>query len=166
MSPRVLSSIAAALCLAGCASQSLAAPCAPKSPENIGARPRPTQPLRIAAAGGPVTLQVELADDDAERSQGLMCRRTMGPNHGMLFDFKSSRPVYFWMRNTLISLDMIFIGADGRIVAIAPQTVPLSEAPVGPGVPVLAVLELAAGRAAALGVRPGDRVSHPIFSRR
>ena len=83
----------------------------------------------------------------------------------MLFDFKTARPVFFWMRNTVLPLDMIFIGPDGRILAIAAHTTPWSDAPVGPGnIPVLAVLEVNAGRSEALGIRPGDRVRHRIFS--
>lgn len=111
-------------------------------------------------------MQVEIADTEAERSQGLMCRRTMAPDHGMLFDFQSEKPVYFWMKNTILPLDMIFVASDGRIVAIAPNTTPFSVAPVGPGAPVQAVLELNAGRAAALGIAPGDRLKHRIFARR
>jgi uncharacterized membrane protein (UPF0127 family) len=140
------------------------AACAPTTPEAKRAKPGSVERLDIATARGPVRLQVEIADTEAERAQGLMCRRSMAPDRGMLFDFKTSRPVYFWMKNTLIPLDMVFIDQDGRIVAVAANTTPLSTDPVGPGAPVLAVLELAAGRAAALGIAPGDRMKHRIFS--
>lgn len=132
-------------------------------PEARKARPGPSEPLEIVSAKGPVKLEVEYADTESERAQGLMCRTVMAPDHGMLFDFKSPTPVYFWMKNTYLPLDMVFIDQGGEIVAIAPNTTPLSEAPVGPGVPVLGVLELNAGRAEALGLRPGDRVRHRIF---
>ena len=81
----------------------------------------------------------------------------------MLFDFKRAQPVAFWMKNTLIPLDMVFIGADGRIVSIARNAVPMSEAPVPSGGPVLGVLEIAGGRAAQIGAEPGDRVRDRIF---
>ena len=169
---RLLVVLLAAAVLSACGSDRIEArpvvsgPCSPTSPEAKRAKPGPVQPLDVATARGVVRLQVELADTEAERAQGLMCRRSMAPDRGMLFDFKTSKSVYFWMKNTLIPLDMVFVAEDGRIVAIAPNTTPLSEAPVGPGAPVLAVLELAAGRAAALGIRPGDKIKHPIFSTR
>ena len=125
----------------------------------------PLEPLAIVTHDGRIPFKVELADNEAERERGLMFRRAMPSDQGMLFDFKTPRPVYFWMKNTYLPLDMVFIARDGRIVAIAANTTPLSEAPVGPGVPVMAVLELNAGRAAALGILPGDRVEHRIFTR-
>lgn len=128
--------------------------------------PGPREPLTIVTDGQPAAFQVELADDDAARQQGLMFRRSMAPDNGMLFDFRQEKEAYFWMRNTYIPLDMIFIAGDGRIVAVATNTKPLDESPVGPGVPVRAVLELNAGRAEALGVRPGQMVRHRIFPAR
>jgi uncharacterized protein len=92
-----------------------------------------------------------------------MFRRSMSPDHGMLFDFIREKEAFFWMRNTYIPLDILFIAADGRIVAIAANTKPLDESPVGPGSPVRAVLEIGAGRAEVLGIRPGDKVTHRIF---
>ncbi len=169
---RVLTGLLAAALLSACAAEAVdarpaqAAGCAPSAPEARRAVAGPVERLDIATARGSVRLQVEIADTEAERSQGLMCRSAMAADHGMLFDFKAEKPVYFWMKNTILPLDMLFVAADGRIVAIAPQTTPFSEDPVGPGVPVLAVLELNAGRAAALGIAPGDRISHRIFTRR
>lgn len=126
--------------------------------------PGPRETMTIATAGGIRTFQVEIADTEAERAQGLMYRRSMGPDDGMLFDFQSEKQNYFWMKNTYIPLDMLFISQDGTIAAIASDTTPLSEDPVGPGVPTLAVLELNAGRAAELGIRPGDKARHRIFT--
>jgi uncharacterized membrane protein (UPF0127 family) len=119
--------------------------------------------LEIVTDKGPVRLQVEVARNDSQREIGLMFRRTMAPNHGMLFDFKKAQPVYFWMKNTYLPLDMLFIDAPGRVVAIAANATPFSETPIGPGVPVLGVLELNAGRAAQLGIKAGDVVRHRIF---
>ena len=117
----------------------------------------------IETSAGPVTFVVELADDEAERARGLMFRESLAPNAGMLFDFKREQPVSFWMRNTLISLDMFFIKADGRIAHIARRAVPLSERAIPSPEPVLAVLETNAGVADGFGIKPGDIVRHPIF---
>lgn len=136
------------------------------APSQIWAKTPPTlEPLEIITARGPVRFQVEIAADDASRAQGLMHRRSLAPDRGMLFDFHTPRPVSFWMRNTYISLDMIFIRADGHILSIARNTVPLSEEGVPSGGPVRAVLELVGGRAAQIGALPGDRVVHRIFPR-
>ena len=121
------------------------------------------EPLAILTSRGPVTCQVEVAADDAARAQGLMYRKSLAPDRGMLFDFHTPRPVAFWMRNTYISLDMIFIRADGRILSIARNTTPLSDEGVPSGGAVRAVLELVGGRAAEIGALPGDRVRHRIF---
>jgi uncharacterized membrane protein (UPF0127 family) len=102
---------------------------------------------------------VEVARTGAQQEQGLMNRRSLAPDAGMLFPFDPPRPPSFWMRNTLIPLDMIFIRPDGAIARIAANTVPLSERPVGVPEPMTAVLELRGGRAAELGIREGDRVS-------
>ncbi|MBE7244272.1 hypothetical protein MHIMP23_15190 [Methylobacterium hispanicum] len=101
--------------------------------------------------------------NDAERARGLMFRRSMAPNHGMLFDFERVEPVAMWMKNTYLPLDMLFIRADGTVARVAADTEPLSTATILSGEPVLAVLELNAGTAARLGIRPGDRVDHPLF---
>jgi uncharacterized membrane protein (UPF0127 family) len=85
----------------------------------------------------------------------------MAPDHGMLFDMGETRPAGFWMRNTLVSLDIIFIGADGRVRTIATDAVPLSEDVIESGVPIRFVLELVAGTARRIGLEPGDTVRHP-----
>jgi hypothetical protein len=107
---------------------------------------------------------VEVADDDAERRTGLMYRESLADNAGMIFDFKEDAPQSMWMKNTLIPLDMAFIDGSGRIVEIAAMTTPRSLTPVRSGAPARAVLEVAGGRLAAIGAKPGDRVEHPIFS--
>jgi uncharacterized membrane protein (UPF0127 family) len=120
--------------------------------------------LVINSASGVHRFQVELADTPERRSLGLMHRRSMPANAGMLFDFKSDEPVAMWMRNTIIPLDMLFIARDGRVVNIAERTVPFSETGIPSKGPVRAVLELNAGTASRLGIKPGDRVTHPIFA--
>lgn len=106
---------------------------------------------------------VELALTPEQRQWGLMFRDQLDDDEGMLFDFQRTQPVTMWMRNTLISLDMLFIDADGRIRRIAARTAPLSDATIPSGQPVRAVLELRGGRAAELDIEAGDRVIHPLF---
>lgn len=116
--------------------------------------------LTIASGGGSThAFTVEVARTGAQQEQGLMNRRALAPDAGMLFPFDPPRAASFWMRNTLIPLDMIFIKPDGTIARIAANTVPLSETPVGVPEAMTAVLELRGGRAAELGIREGDRVS-------
>lgn len=122
--------------------------------------------LSIVTQGGQrQNFQVEVARNDADRAQGLMYRRSMAPDRGMLFDFGRVEPVSMWMQNTYLSLDMLFVRPDGTIARIAANTEPLSTRTIPSGEPVLAVLELNAGTAAKLGIKPGDRIEHPIFKR-
>ncbi|MBM3490382.1 MAG: DUF192 domain-containing protein [Alphaproteobacteria bacterium] len=132
--------------------------------------------LAAARAGGADTavvvgerarhvFRVELADTDAKRQRGLMYRRELAEDAGMLFHFERVAPVSFWMKNTYLSLDMLFLAGDGRIVHIHERAVPESERPIAPPQPVLAVLEVLGGTAQRLGIKVGDRVDHPIFVR-
>jgi uncharacterized protein len=121
------------------------------------------QTLEIVTRGGVHTFAVELAATDEERGRGLMHRRELPEGTGMLFDFKRDLNVTMWMKNTFIPLDMIFIRSDGRIHRIAENTVPESEQIIAAGASVRAVLEVIGGTARKLGIRPGDRVAHPIF---
>ena len=122
-----------------------------------------TEPLTIQSKAGAHRFAVEVMRSDADRSRGLMFRRSMPADHGMLFDFERVEPVSMWMKNTYLPLDMLFIRADGTVARIAADTEPLSTAIIPSGEPVLAVLELNAGTAAKLGLRPGDRVEHALF---
>jgi uncharacterized protein len=122
-----------------------------------------TSQLAIESASGTLTFEVELAITPEQRRQGLMFRESLDADQGMLFDFGDTGPVTMWMRNTLISLDMLFIDAAGRIARIVADTEPLSDATIGSGGPVRAVLELPAGTSADLGIAVGDHVVHPIF---
>jgi uncharacterized membrane protein (UPF0127 family) len=121
------------------------------------------EPLEVMTATGKHHFKVEVVDTDQSREKGLMCRKTMAPDRGMLFDFKKADPVAFWMKNTILSLDMLFIGADGRIVSIARNATPFDETPIPSGGPVLGVLEINAGVAEKDGMEPGDKVMARIF---
>ena len=125
-----------------------------------------TQTLEIASKTGVHAFSVEIADTEPEREKGLMFRKELPEGHGMLFDFHREQEVGFWMQNTYISLDMIFIRGDGRILRIAENTEPLSTRIIPSGGPVRAVLEVIAGTAEKLGIAPGDRVASPIFNAR
>jgi uncharacterized membrane protein (UPF0127 family) len=106
---------------------------------------------------------VELAVKPNEQARGLMFRRQLPADHGMLFVYPRSGEIQMWMKNTLIPLDMIFIARDGTIARIAERTVPLSLQTIAAGEPVLAVLEVNGGTASRLGIGPGDRVLHRAF---
>ena len=114
--------------------------------------------LDVVTTAGIHHFKVEVADTFSTRERGLMYRKSLAADRGMLFDFKQAQPVSFWMKNTLIPLDMVFIGADGRIVSIARNATPMSETPIASAGPVLDVLELRGGRAAEIEAAPGDRV--------
>ena len=139
------------------------AACQP-SPSSAGAIERSPAgldqvPLTVTASGGQVhRFIVEVARTPEEQAQGLMNRQSLGPDRGMVFPYEYPQPVAFWMKNTLIPLDIIFIAPGGRILRIEANTVPLSLEPVGSGEPVEAVLEIAGGRAAELGIAAGDKV--------
>lgn len=136
-----------------------AASCAPGKPGGAA-----IETLTIETATGARKFQVEIADTDEERRIGLMHRTQMAENAGMLFDFRHDVSEHsMWMKNTLIPLDMAFIAADGRIARIAADTTPMSLVSISSGEPVAAVLEVNAGRFAALGVKEGDYVRHSFF---
>ena len=123
----------------------------------------PTAPLTIQTASGPHPFTVELATSPAQMMQGLMFRRSLAPDAGMLFDYQAPSMASMWMKNTLIPLDMLFVDATGHIVNIHERAVPGSLDPIAAAAPVRAVIELNGGTAARLGIRPGDRVIYPIF---
>jgi len=119
--------------------------------------------LEIATASGSHAFQVEIAKDDASRERGLMDRRYMAPDRGMLFEFNREAPVSFWMKNTYIPLDMVFISRAGVVTHIVANAEPLSQRVIPSGGPCAAVLELNGGTAAAIGLKVGDKVRHPFF---
>jgi len=119
-------------------------------------------PLSITTAAGKTHhFTVEVARTAEEQAQGLMNRQSLGPDRGMIFPMDPPRDASFWMKNTLIPLDLIFVRADGTIARIEENAVPLSLEPIMSMEPVGAVLELAGGRSAELGIRTGDRVNWP-----
>jgi uncharacterized membrane protein (UPF0127 family) len=126
---------------------------------------KPLEPLQLRTDKGPLSFLVEVADSDVEREYGLMCRKAMAPDRGMLFIFPRAEQQAFWMRNTLIPLDIIYIGADGKVVSITRNARPLDESPLPSAGPARFVLELAGGRAAQIGLLPGDRVLHRAMPR-
>jgi hypothetical protein len=128
------------------------------------AQPAGQQTLEIASKTGVHAFAVEIADTEPEREKGLMFRKDLPEGSGMLFDFHREQEVGFWMQNTYVPLDMIFIRGDGRILRIAENTEPLSTRIIPSNGPVRAVLEVIAGTAEKLGIAPGDRVASPIFN--
>ncbi len=117
-------------------------------------------PLTVTTTSGKThRFTVEIARTEAEQAQGLMNRETLAADRGMVFPYDPPRPASFWMKNTLIPLDIIFIRADGTVARIEANTVPLSLDPVVSGEPIGTVLELAGGRAAELGITPGAKVA-------
>jgi uncharacterized protein len=121
--------------------------------------------LEIASKTGVHVFSVEIADTEAARAKGLMFRKNLPEGQGMLFDFQREQEVSFWMKNTYIPLDMIFIEGSGRISRIVENAKPLSTALIPSEGPVLAVLEVSGGTTRRLGIRPGDSVAFPIFRR-
>jgi uncharacterized membrane protein (UPF0127 family) len=122
-----------------------------------------TSELTIVSTTGPHRFTVEVAQTPEQMEQGLMFRRTMPPDAGMLFIYNTPTVATMWMRNTLIPLDMLFVDGQGRIVNIHQRAVPQTLDVIAAGAPVRAVIELNGGTAARLGIAPGDRVQHPIF---
>jgi uncharacterized membrane protein (UPF0127 family) len=125
--------------------------------------PARLEALEIVTGKGRVRFQVEIAATPAQQKRGLMFRESLAPDRGMLFTYAKPRPAAFWMKNTLIPLDIIYIAPNGRVLSIARNARPHDETPIASGGMVLGVLEIAGGRAAQLGVLPGDRVMHRIF---
>lgn len=121
-------------------------------------------PLEIVTKSGVQVFSVELAATEDEKTTGLMYRKELPDGKGMLFDFSPEQQVSMWMKNTYISLDMIFIRPDGRVLRIAENTEPLSTKIIPSGGPAKAVLEVIAGTARKYGIQPGDRIAHPLFN--
>ena len=121
--------------------------------------------IEIVTRTGVHAFSVELATNAAERAVGLMNRKELPEGRGMLFDFHDDQPVQFWMHNTYIPLDMIFIAGDGRVVRVAENAKPMSDDLIPSGRPVRAVLEVIGGTARKFGIAPGDRVSGAFFGK-
>lgn len=128
-----------------------------------GATALPMTTISVDAGKSAHAFKVEVAGDHASQEKGLMYRKKMAPDVGMIFDFHQDVMTSFWMKNTILPLDIIFIRSDGTISSIAADAVPMSETPIPSSEPVRAVLELNAGRSAALGIVPGAKVHAAIF---
>jgi uncharacterized membrane protein (UPF0127 family) len=124
------------------------------------------EPLTLITKTGRHDIQVEVMRTEDERARGMMFRTALADDRGMLFDQGGESVANFWMKNTYISLDMVFIRADGTVHRIEEKAERLSTQTVSSGAPVAAVLELAAGNAARLGLVAGDKVEHPLFKPR
>jgi uncharacterized membrane protein (UPF0127 family) len=121
------------------------------------------EPLTLVTASGEHKFEVEIAKTVDQRAKGLMYRRFMPEDRGMLFEFETNAPVAFWMENTYISLDMVFISPDGTVTHIAANAEPLSQAVIPSGGPCIGVLEINAGVAAKIGLAVGDKVRAAFF---
>ena len=146
---------ASLIALALIAACSPARQAAPQTAEQHAA----TLPLVIRTASGAHRFNVEVARTPAEQARGLMFRRSLPDDGGMLFPMEPPRTASFWMKDTLIPLDILFVHTDGSIAFMKAQAQPYDRTPVSAGVPVAAVLELRGGRAAELGISEGDRVN-------
>jgi hypothetical protein len=124
----------------------------------------PTEMISIETPQGAHAFHVEIAADRPSQERGLMYRREMAPDAGMLFDLHQSEQISFWMKNTYLPLDMVFIRADGTVSSVEPNAIPFSTASIPSQEPVRAVLELNGGRASEVGIRPGARVHAAIFT--
>jgi len=164
MNRRILLAIAAIVVIVGALGFYLGMP--QSAADQAMRLPLDPAPLVVETAGGERSFTIEVADDDSERSAGLMFREAMDDDHGMLFVFSETRPVGFWMKNTPMPLDLVFIGEDGKVVDVLPGE-PFSEALISPGttVPVRYVLELKRGIAEKAGIADGSAIRHPVIAR-
>lgn len=129
----------------------------------VVADPLAVEPLQIVTASGTHVLRVEVARTAEEQEKGLMFRRSLPNDGGMLFNAQSEQEISMWMKNTYIPLDMIFVSEKGRVISVAHDAKPMSETIISSGAPAYAVIEVNAGTAKKLSVRVGDLVRHPIF---
>jgi len=123
----------------------------------------PVEQVVVTTDQGDITFATEIATSDETRSRGLMFRRSMGEREAMMFYWQDPRVVSMWMRNTYIPLDMLFVAADGIVVHVESNTVPHSLDVISAGREVSAVMEIVAGSAAKLGIKPGTRLIHRFF---
>jgi len=136
----------------------LAMPAAATEPPHFA-----TSEVTVVTEKGRFRFTVEMAVNDHQRAEGLMNRRQLAANAGMLFDFRRPQPVAMWMKNTYLPLDMVFIDNQGRVINIGRDTVPHSLRAIMSAAPARAVLEVGAGTAERLGLKPGDQIIHAVF---
>ena len=125
----------------------------------------PLEELTVQTGAGSFRFEIEIADTPLERQIGLMNRKSMPLNHGMLFDFQRTRVIEMWMKNTFIPLDMVFVKADGIVTHIERNTTPHSLQIISSQQPASHVLELNAGIANQIGLKPGHKLNHPLFTK-
>jgi hypothetical protein len=146
-----LAALAAGLCLS-----------APAYAQDCGMLPSlhrlKVEDMTLLTARGPVKLKTELALTSVEQERGLMCRKSVPNDHAMLFVFTPAQPVAFWMKNTLVPLDMLFVDANGRVFKVVRKAPPLSLEPIPSDGLTVGVIEIGGGRADAMGIEPGDKV--------
>jgi uncharacterized membrane protein (UPF0127 family) len=128
--------------------------------QGAAAQTFPKRELVIGSSGGPRHFTVEVATTDEQRERGLMFRQDMAPDAGMLFLYPAPREITMWMENTVLPLDMIFFGSDGKIIRIAERTVPFSTAVIASEGDARGVVEVNGGTAERLGIRVGDKVEY------
>ncbi|MCC6920911.1 MAG: DUF192 domain-containing protein [Alphaproteobacteria bacterium] len=117
----------------------------------------------IETKTGVYAFDIEIADDEAERSRGLMYRTAMAPDAGMIFEYDAPQQINIWMKNTVLPLDIVYVGANGRVINVAPNAKPYSLDLIPSDGPALAAIEFNAGTAARIGLAPGDTVRSPFF---
>ena len=130
----------------------------------LNAASLPVEPVAIVTSSGTHVFKAEIASTPDTQAQGLMFRRSIAPDRGMLFTYSQDQEITMWMRNTFISLDMIFITSEGKVHHIVRNTEPFSENLIVSAGPVRAVLEVAAGTANRIGLKSGDTVRHKAFN--
>ena len=145
------------LTLTGCGSQ------VSEQKQTDGKKADALSSLSIKTSDHTHLFKVELALDDPSQARGLMFRRSMAADHGMLFIYDRERPIGMWMKNTILSLDMLFVKRDGTITKIFERTEPFSERVLSSRQPVYGVLELNGGTVERLGIKSGDRLIHPLM---
>ena len=141
----------------------LASPQLPAHAQAASDQSAALEPLEIVSSNGRHAFSVEVMRTDAERAKGLMFRRFLPADRGMLFDFKTEQPVMMWMKNTYIPLDMVFISRNGTVTHVAENAEPLSERIISSNGAAFAVLEINGGAAARLGIKQGDHVLNAMF---
>lgn len=155
--------LAARLCMVALLLGAPLGPALADTPDVGVAQSLPLVPLVVETRSGDVPLMVQVADTDARRQTGLMFRKAMPEREGMLFIFQEVRFVSFWMKNTFIPLDLVFIDDDGTVTSIAREATPFSLTPIPSERPSRAVLEINGGASARLGIDVGDHLIHAVF---
>ena len=160
----VLALAMAAALVSACGQDDKSKPTAPKAPAQPNATTsQAADRLTLVTASGRHDIRIEVADTDEKKQVGLMFRTSLDDGYGMLFPYRKPQEISMWMRNTYVSLDMVFIRADGVVHRVERNTQPMSEKIIGSNGPASAVLELKAGAAAHYQIGPGSKVEHPLF---